>query len=133
MVVGHVLMVHTCSFMCTNHVGMIVHILAFVQCRKPSCHPDFHHASSRWQKMSRTWWNTNPEPSVWQASTLTIQPVRSMKLSNHAQATKMSDHFASQFIFQFGRNIRQIRQICQLNRNFKKSDWAYFHVNNYRL
>ena len=25
MVVGHVLMVHTCSFMCTNHIDMIAH------------------------------------------------------------------------------------------------------------
>ena len=29
MVVGHVLMVHTCSFMCTNHVDMIGHTQSF--------------------------------------------------------------------------------------------------------
>ena len=29
--VGHVLIVHTCSFMCTNHIGMIVHTQAFEQ------------------------------------------------------------------------------------------------------
>ena len=30
MVVGHVLMDHTCSFMCTNHIDMTVHNLAFL-------------------------------------------------------------------------------------------------------
>ena len=29
MVVGHVLTVHTCSFMCTNHTDMIAHTPAF--------------------------------------------------------------------------------------------------------
>ena len=47
--------------------------------------------------------------------------VRLLKLSNQAQAnTKMGDHLESIF-FQFCRNIRQIRQIFQLNRNFKKT------------
>ena len=30
MVVGHVLMVHICSFMCTSHIGMTAHALAFI-------------------------------------------------------------------------------------------------------
>ena len=48
MVVGHVLMVHTCSFMCTNHIDMIAHPPAFLQVGEHSCHPDFHHASKGW-------------------------------------------------------------------------------------
>ena len=44
-VVGHVLMVHTCSFMCTNHIDMIAHTLAFLWVGEQSCHLDFHHAS----------------------------------------------------------------------------------------
>ena len=31
MVVGHVLMVHTCSFMCTSYIGMTAHTPAFLQ------------------------------------------------------------------------------------------------------
>ena len=31
MVVGHVAMVHTCSFMCTNHIDMIAHTAAFLR------------------------------------------------------------------------------------------------------
>ena len=30
MVVGHVPTVHTCSFMCTNHIDMIAHTPAFL-------------------------------------------------------------------------------------------------------
>ena len=45
MVVGHVPMVHTCSFMCTNHIDMIAHTLAFLRVGEHSRHPDFHHAS----------------------------------------------------------------------------------------
>ena len=30
MVVGHILMVHTCSLMCTNHIDMTAHIPAFL-------------------------------------------------------------------------------------------------------
>ena len=44
MVVGHVLTVHTCSFMCTNHIDMIAHTPAFFtswgalpSSRLPSC------------------------------------------------------------------------------------------------
>ena len=48
MVVGHVLMVHTCSFMCTNHVDMIAHTPAFLQVGEHSHHLDFHHTSSGW-------------------------------------------------------------------------------------
>ena len=29
MVVGHVLMVHTCSFMCINHINMITHLIFY--------------------------------------------------------------------------------------------------------
>ena len=45
MVVGHVPTVHTCSFMCTNHIDMIAHTPAFLQVGEHSRHPDFHHAS----------------------------------------------------------------------------------------
>ena len=48
MVVGHVPMVHTCSFMCTNHADMIAHTLAFLWVGEHSHHPDFHHASRGW-------------------------------------------------------------------------------------
>ena len=33
MVVGHILMDHTCSFMCTNHIDMTVHNPAFLRVR----------------------------------------------------------------------------------------------------
>ena len=45
MVVGHVPTVHTCSFMCTNHIDMIAHTPAFLRVGEHSRHPDFHHAS----------------------------------------------------------------------------------------
>ena len=48
MVVGHVPTVHTCSFMCTNHIDMIAHTLAFLWVGEHSHHPDFHHASRGW-------------------------------------------------------------------------------------
>ena len=32
-VVGHILMDHTCSFMCTSHIDMTVHNPAFLQVR----------------------------------------------------------------------------------------------------
>ena len=32
MVVGHILMVHTCSLMCTNHIDMMAHTQAFLKC-----------------------------------------------------------------------------------------------------
>ena len=41
-VVGHVPMVHTCSFMCTNHIDMIAHTPGFLPVGEHSCHPDFH-------------------------------------------------------------------------------------------
>ena len=53
--------------------------------------------------------------------------------------TKMAGHLISTIFFQFGRNIRQIRQICQLKRNFKKNSivsyqgtvWDSFIVSNF--
>ena len=48
MVVGHILMVHTCSYMCTNHIDIIAHTPAFLQVGDHSCHPNFHHASRGW-------------------------------------------------------------------------------------
>ena len=45
---GHVLTVHTCSFMCTNHVDMIVHTLAFLWVREPCHHLDFHCVTRGW-------------------------------------------------------------------------------------
>ena len=36
MVVGHVPKVHTCSFMCTNHINMTAHTLAFLPVGKHS-------------------------------------------------------------------------------------------------
>ena len=48
MVVGHFLMVHTCSFMCTNHIDMIAHTLAFLWVGEHFHHLDFHHASRGW-------------------------------------------------------------------------------------
>ena len=46
MVVGHVPMVHTCSFMHTNHIDMIAHTPAFLQVGEHSSH--YHHASRGW-------------------------------------------------------------------------------------
>ena len=47
----------------------------------------------------------------------------------------MGDHLASTF-FQFGRNNRQVRQICQLNWNLDKprlSDQLEYQMDNQRL
>ena len=48
-VVGHALMVHTCSFMCTNNIDITVHTLAFLQVGGHSHHLDIHHSSRGWQ------------------------------------------------------------------------------------
>ena len=45
MVVGHVLRVRTCSFMCTNPIEMIAHTTAFLWVGEHSHHPDFDHES----------------------------------------------------------------------------------------
>ena len=47
MVVGHVPTVHTCSFMCTNHIDMIAHTPAFLRVGEHSHHLDFHHCKQR--------------------------------------------------------------------------------------
>ena len=85
MVVGHVPMVHTCSLMCTNHIDMIAHTLAFLSVGKHSHHLEFHHASRGWWlffkiyfiifflrlfnwNFSKTfpWSDLNQGPSTWQ-------------------------------------------------------------------
>ena len=52
MVVGDVLTVHTCSFMCTNYIYVLAHTPAFLQIWEHFHHPNFHHASSKWQPTS---------------------------------------------------------------------------------
>ena len=72
--VGHIPMVHTCSFMCTNHIDMIAHTLAFLQVGEYSHHPDFHHTSSQLPGHGKiqTW----KSQLRWQVSTLTIHHAR---------------------------------------------------------
>ena len=67
MVVGHVLTVHTCSFMYTNHIE---HILAFLRPGEHSRHPDFHHASrgETFQSLPHTGirrWTAEAEVKLW--------------------------------------------------------------------
>ena len=56
--------------------------------------------------------------------------VRSMKLSNQAQ-TKIGDHLATTIFFSLAEKNyanRKIRKVCQLNRNFKKTQMSEFFV-----
>ena len=56
MVVGHVLMVHTCSFICTNHIDMIAHTPAFFYelGSTPVIWTSIMQAEDGWQFFSRT-------------------------------------------------------------------------------
>ena len=46
MVVGHVLIVHTCPFLCTHHVGMTVHTTAILQVVDHSRNLFYAHSTS---------------------------------------------------------------------------------------
>ena len=83
MVVGHVPMVHTCSFICNNHIDMIAHTPAFLWVGEHSHCLDFHHASREWLAfflITETYpklfllWDLNPGPFTQQVSALTIKP-----------------------------------------------------------
>ena len=99
MVVGHVQTVHTCSFMCNNHIDIIAHTLAFLRVGEHSCHPDFHHARRGWLALwgffqnflTKTfpWSDSNPVPSIQQVSTLTIKPRRTAQ--NHERYCKCAE------------------------------------------
>ena len=81
----------TYAVMCTNHIDMIAHTLAFLQVWVHSHHPDFYHASSGWWPTSAwAWRDSNPEPLVWQANALTIQPCQ-MTTQNDNLQPKMTN------------------------------------------
>ena len=98
MVVGHVPMVHTCSFMCTNHIDMIAHTPglftswgALPSSGLPSCKQSiagffffFFFFSETFPKLF-PWWDSNLGPSTRQASALTIQPYRRRHVNRHKQ------------------------------------------------
>ena len=83
MVVGHVPTVHTCSFMCTNHIDMIAHTSAFYKWEAlpssglPSCKQRMAGILNIfWNFLLKPFsrWDLNLGPSSQQMSVLTIKP-----------------------------------------------------------